>query len=147
MMRSLGADHVIDYQTQNILHGGERYDVILDVASNLWFDVCAPALTPTGSYVPIGHARFGKATGRMGGRIVGSLPVFVGLLLRALLNPEKRKNFKMLSRPAAMATLTALLESGQVTPIVARTFPLNEVPAAMRCLEEGSTAGKIVITP
>jgi len=90
MMRSLGADHVIDYQTQNVLHSGERYDVILDVASNLWFDVCAPALTPTGSYVPIGHAHFGKATGRMGGRIVGSLPVFVGQLLRALLNIEGR---------------------------------------------------------
>jgi len=90
MMCSLGADHVIDYQTQNVLHSGERYDVILDVASNLWFDVCAPALTPTGSYVPIGHAHFGKATGRMGGRIVGSLPVFVGQLLRALLNIEGR---------------------------------------------------------
>jgi len=82
----------------------------------------------------------------MGGRIVGSLPVFVGLLLRALLNPEKRKNFRMLSKPKAMATLAALLQSGRVTPIVARTFPLSEVPAAMRCLEEGRTAGRIVIT-
>jgi len=83
----------------------------------------------------------------MGGRIVGSLPVFVGLLLRALANPEKRKNFRIFTKSEAMATLAALLESGQVTPIVARTFPLNDVPAAMRCLEEGSTAGKIVITP
>jgi NADPH:quinone reductase-like Zn-dependent oxidoreductase len=97
--------------------------------------------------VPIGHANFGKATGRMGGRIVGSLPIFVGLLLRALANHEKRKNFSVFTKSEAMATLTALLESGQVTPIVARTFPLNEVPAATRCLEEGSTAGKIVITP
>ena len=76
---------MIDYQSQNPLNGGERYDVILDVASNPWFDVCAPALTPIGSYVPIGHAHFGKAN------IVGSLPVFVALLLRALLNPEKRR--------------------------------------------------------
>jgi NADPH:quinone reductase-like Zn-dependent oxidoreductase len=147
MMRLLGADRVIDYQKQNVLHLGERYDLILDVASNLWFDVCAPILTPTGAYVPIGHAHFGKATGRMGGRIVGSLPLFVGLMLRALMNPEKRKNFKILSKSEAMATFTALLASGQVTPIVARTFPLSEVPAAMRCLEEGRTAGKIVITP
>jgi NADPH:quinone reductase-like Zn-dependent oxidoreductase len=147
MMASLGADHVIDYQKQSVLHGGERYDVILDVASTLWFDVCAPILTPTGAYVPIGHAHFGKATGRMGGRIVGMLPTFMGLLLRTLASPDKRKNFKMLSKSEAMATFTALLESGQLTPIVARTFPLNEAPAAMRCLEEGRTAGRIVITP
>ena len=82
--------------------------------------------------MPIGHAHFGKATGRMGGRIVGSLPVFIGLLLRALPNPEKRKNFKMLSKPDAMATFTALLASGQLTPIVARTFPLGEVPPRWR---------------
>jgi NADPH:quinone reductase-like Zn-dependent oxidoreductase len=97
--------------------------------------------------VPIGHANFGKATGRMGGRIVGSLPAFVGLLLRALANPEKRKNFKTLSKSEAMATFAALLKSGQLTPIVARMFPLSQVPAAMRCLEETRVPGKIVITP
>ena len=114
---------------------------------SLWFDVSAPILTPTGVYVPIGHAKFGKATGRMGGRIVGMLPAFLALLLPALADPKKRKNFKMLSKSEAMATLTALLESGQLTPIVARTFPLGEVPAAMRCLEETREAGRIVITP
>ena len=50
---------------------------MLDVASPLWFEVCAPILAPNGTYQPIGHAQFGKATGRMGGRIVGSLPVFI----------------------------------------------------------------------
>jgi NADPH:quinone reductase-like Zn-dependent oxidoreductase len=147
MMRSLGADQVIDYQKEDFLHGGERYDVILDVASNLWFDVCAPALTPSGMYLPIGHAHFGKATGRMSGRIVGSLPAFVALMLRALVNPERRKNFKLLSKPEAMATLTALLESGQMTPLVARRFPLSEVRAAMKCIEDTRIAGRIVVTP
>jgi NADPH:quinone reductase-like Zn-dependent oxidoreductase len=113
----------------------------------LWFDVCEPVLTPTGVYVPIGHADFGRATGRMGGRIVGSLPLFVGLLLRALLDPNKRKNFKILGKPAAMAAFKALLESGQLTPIVGRTFPLSEVPDAMRCMEEGRVVGRIIITP
>jgi NADPH:quinone reductase-like Zn-dependent oxidoreductase len=147
MMRALGADHVIDYQKQNVLHGVERYDFILDVPTNLWFDVCAPILTPAGEYMPIGHAHFGKATGRMGGRIVGSLPLFVGLLLRALVNPEKRKKFKMLSKPEAMATFTSLLESGRLTPIVARTFPFSEVRTAMRSIEDTRIAGRIVITP
>jgi NADPH:quinone reductase-like Zn-dependent oxidoreductase len=147
LMQSLGADEVIDYQKQNVLQSGERYDVILDVASTLWFDVCAPILTPTGRYIPIGHAHFGKATGRMGGRVVGSLPAFIGLMVRAMLNPERRRNFKILSKPDAMATFTALLESGQLTPIVARTYPLSEVRTAMRDMEEGLTVGRIVITP
>jgi NADPH:quinone reductase-like Zn-dependent oxidoreductase len=147
MMRTLGADRVIDYQQEDVLRGGERYDFILDVASNLWFDVCAPILTPTGMYQPIGHAHFGKAKGRMGGRVVGSMPVFVGLLLRALADPEKRRNFKMLSKAEAMATFSALIESGQLAPIVGRTFPLTEVPAAMKCLEDTRFPGRILITP
>jgi NADPH:quinone reductase-like Zn-dependent oxidoreductase len=147
MMRTLGADRVIDYEQEDVLRGGERYDFILDVASNLWFDVCAPILTPTGMYQPIGHAHFGKAKGRMGGRVVGSMPVFVGLLLRALADPEKRRNFKMLSKAEAMATFSALIESGQLAPIVGRTFPLTEVPAAMKCLEDTRFPGRILITP
>ena len=147
MMRSLGADRVIDYEKEDVLRGGERYDFILDVASNLWFDVCAPILTPAGTYQPIGHANFGKATGRMGGRIVGSMPVFVGLLLRGLADSEKRKNFKMLSKAEAMATFSALIESGHLAPIVGRTFPLSEVPAALKYLEDSRLPGRILITP
>jgi NADPH:quinone reductase-like Zn-dependent oxidoreductase len=147
MMRSLGADHVIDYEKENFLQGGERYDLILDVASTLWFDVCAPALTPAGTYLPIGHAHFGKATGRMGGRIVGSLPMFVGLMLRALADPQKRKNFKLLTKPEAMATFSTLLEAGRLTPIIARRFPLDEVVAAMKSIEDTRVAGRTVITP
>jgi NADPH:quinone reductase-like Zn-dependent oxidoreductase len=147
MMRLLGADRVIDYAKEDVLKGGERYDVILDVASTLWFDVCAPILTPAGTYVPIGHADFGRATGRMGGRILGSLPLFIGLLLRALLDPNKRKNFKMLGKPEAMARFKALLESGQLTPIIGRTCPLGEAAAAMREMEDGRVVGRIIITP
>jgi NADPH:quinone reductase-like Zn-dependent oxidoreductase len=147
MMRSLGADRVIDYTKEDVLQSKEQYDVILDVASTLWFDVCAPILTATGTYVPIGHADFGRATGRMGGRVVGSLPLFVGLLLRALLDPNKRKNFKILGKPAAMAKFRALLESGQLTPVIDRTFPLSEVPAAMRYMQEGGGLGRVIIAP
>jgi NADPH:quinone reductase-like Zn-dependent oxidoreductase len=147
MMRSLGADQVIDYQKDDVLQSAERYDFILDVASTLWFDVCAPVLTPTGTYLPIGHAHFGRATGRMGGRIVGSLPMFAGLLLRALADPEQRKHFKLLSKPEAMAAFATLLESGQLTPIVARTFPLDEIVAAMQSIEDTRVAGRTVVAP
>jgi NADPH:quinone reductase-like Zn-dependent oxidoreductase len=148
MMRSLGADRVIDYEQDDILQSGERFDLILDVASTWWFDVCGHALTPSGTYTAIGHAHFGRATGRMGGRIMGSLPAFVGLMLRALADPEKRKNFKkMPSKAEAIATFRALLESGQLTPIVARAFPLSEVTTAMKCIEDTRIPGRIVITP
>jgi NADPH:quinone reductase-like Zn-dependent oxidoreductase len=147
MMRALGADRVIDYEKEDVLRSGETFDFILDVASTWWFDVCAHALTPGGTYLPIGHAHFGRATGRMGGRVVGSLPVFVWMMLKTLANAEKRRNFKLPSKPEAMAAFTALLASGQLTPIVARTFPLGEVRAAMRAIEDTRIAGRIVITP
>jgi NADPH:quinone reductase-like Zn-dependent oxidoreductase len=147
MMLSLGADRVIDYEKENVLRSGERYDLIVDVASTWWSDVCAHLLTPTGTYMPIGHAHFGRATGRMGGRIVGSLPAFVLLMLKAMAHPEKRKNFKILSKPNAMAAFTTLLASGQLTPIVGRTFPLSQVHAAMKAIEDTRILGRIVITP
>jgi NADPH:quinone reductase-like Zn-dependent oxidoreductase len=83
----------------------------------------------------------------MGGRIVGSLPAFVGLMLRALANPDTRRNFKILPKPEAAATFARLLASGQLTPIVARTFPLSEVRTAMRCMEDTRIPGRIIITP
>jgi NADPH:quinone reductase-like Zn-dependent oxidoreductase len=64
MLRSLGADHVIDYAKEDVLKSGERFDFILDVFSNLWFDVCAPALTATGVYQPIGRSRDAPDAGR-----------------------------------------------------------------------------------
>jgi NADPH:quinone reductase-like Zn-dependent oxidoreductase len=80
MMRSLGADRVIDYQKESVLQGAERYDVILDVASNLWFDVCAPILTPTGTYLPIGHAHgpHGWSHRRQPAHLRGPAPAWAG---------------------------------------------------------------------
>ena len=147
MMRTLGADAVVDYDRENILQRGERFDFILDVATTMWVDVCAPILAPAGRYQPIGHAFFGKATGRMGGRIVGSLPAFVGLMLKGMLSRERRSEMKMPTKAEAMAVLTRLLASGQLTPVVAKTFPLEDVVAAITCLEEERTPGRIVIVP
>ena len=70
MVRSLGADHVIDYTQEDFTQGGERHVLILDVASNLSLSACKGALTPTGIYVLIGHDHFGDSAGR----ILGSLP-------------------------------------------------------------------------
>src|SRR5262245_11321859 len=147
LMRALGADRVIDYTKEDFLRGGERYDLILDVASNLSRETCKPALAERGDYVPIGHAHFGKASGRNGGRIVGTLPYFVWLLFHAMLDPEKRKNFKMPNRQEVMSKFKGLIESGQLKPFIGKTFTLAEVPEAMRYMQEERVVGRIIVTP
>jgi NADPH:quinone reductase-like Zn-dependent oxidoreductase len=143
MLRSLGADHVIDYRKEDYLRNGERYDFIMDVVAIRSPREYRHALSPTGTYVPIGHAHYDDSRRR----ILGDMPYFVGLLVRALLDPQKRKDFNMLKKPEAMAIFSELLESGKLTPIVARTFSLGEVAAALQWVREGQTSGRAVITP
>jgi NADPH:quinone reductase-like Zn-dependent oxidoreductase len=143
MLQALGADHVIDYKKEDYLQSGERYDLIIDVASIRSYGEYKHALSTSGSYIPIGHAHYDNSRRR----ILGDIPYFMGLLLRALLDREKRKNFKMRKKPEVLAIFRDLLESGKLAPVVARTFPLSEVPAAMRCMQEGKTLGRVIITP
>jgi len=144
MIRSLGADAVVDYTTENVLDRGERYDLILDVASTLTLDASKRALAPDGVYVLIGHDHFGRAAGR----VFGSIPRFFGLAARSPFERHLRPlRFRIPAKREIIGVLQPLLESGALTPIVARTFPLSEVRAAMRCLQDGSLAGRIVITP
>jgi NADPH:quinone reductase-like Zn-dependent oxidoreductase len=155
MIRSLGADRVVDYESEllgpdprPLFDDGERFDFILDVASTMSEGGrYKRVLKPGGVYVPIGHAHFGRARGRMGGRVVGGLPYFIGRLLRILMNSEQRKAFKMPTKPEAMATFQTLMESGQLTPVVARSFPLDEIAEAMRCMTDENLPGRIVIVP
>ena len=147
MMRSLGANHVIDYTKQDVARRVERYDFILDVASTLSHGEYKRILKTDGVYVPIGHAHYGKARGRMGGRIVGSLPYFIGRLLLTLPNRRKRGAFRLPTKQQAMTTLKALLESGGLTPVVARVFGLTDVAEAMRCMQDVNTVGRVVIVP
>jgi NADPH:quinone reductase-like Zn-dependent oxidoreductase len=143
MLQSLGADHVIDYKKEDYLQSGERYDLIIDVVSVRSYDEYKHALSTSGSYTPIGHAHYNNSRRR----ILGDIPYFMSLLLRMLLDREKRKNFKILKKPEALAIFRDLLESGKLTPIVARTFPLSEVLPAMRCMQESTTIGRVIITP
>jgi NADPH:quinone reductase-like Zn-dependent oxidoreductase len=147
MMQSLGADRVIDHTTHDYLDEGERYDRIIDVVAIREPEEYRHALTPTGAYLPIGHAHYGKATGRMSGRIVGGLPYFIGLLVRTLLDPQRRREMKMRSKQELTAELQTLAEQGKLTPVIGRTFPLTEVQAAVRCMIEGRALGRIIITP
>jgi NADPH:quinone reductase-like Zn-dependent oxidoreductase len=137
-VKSLGADHVVDYVCQDFAAGTNRYDLILDIAGNSSLSRLRSVLTPTGTLVIVG--------GEEGGRWTGGL----GRSLRApLLSPFLRQRLTMLAskeRRSDQERLSPLLEDGTVTPSIDRTYPLDRVPEAMRHLEAGGVRGKVVIT-
>jgi NADPH:quinone reductase-like Zn-dependent oxidoreductase len=144
MVRSLGADHLIDYTREDFTQGSERYDLIFDIPGNHSFSACRRALTPGGTYVLIGHENFGES----GHRFLGLLPYFFKLMALSLFVSQLPKaSFSMPSKKESMAVLKELLEAGKLTPIIDRTYPLSEVPEAMRYLIDGHPRGKVIITP
>ena len=143
MIRSVGADHVIDYTRADFTQTGRRYDLIFDVPGNHAFSACRRALTPKGTYVLIGHDHFGDA----GGRWLGSLPRFFKLVVMSpFVGQLPDLKFSMPSKKDSMAILKALIESGKVTPVVDRTFPLSGISRAIRYLKGGHAQGKVVVT-
>lgn len=144
LVRSVGADHVTDYTTDDFTRRDERYDLIVDIPGNHPFAECRRVLAPGGRYVLIGHDHFGAEGGRWIGR---SLRILLRLMALSPFVPELRgPTTKLATRQQALTTLRELLEAGALTPVVGRTFPLDQVPQAIRCLEDGDTPGKIVIT-
>lgn len=144
MVHSLGADHVIDYTQEAFTQCDERYDLIFDVASNLSLSACKRVLTSTGVYILIGHDHYGETVGR----IFGSLPRFLKLTVQSLFDSQLPKlSFSLPSKEETMAVLKDFLEAEKLTPIIDRTYPLSEVPEAMRYMQEGHAQGKIIINP
>lgn len=143
VVRSAGADAVIDFRREDVTRRQERFDVILDVASTLVYPACRGILTPRGRYVLIGHDHYG-ATGH---RWFGSLGTFARLLLRTPFTPHlPSPAFSPEDAEPPMATLSRMIADGAIRPVIDRTFPLEEVPAALRHLMGGGVTGKIVIT-
>jgi NADPH:quinone reductase-like Zn-dependent oxidoreductase len=143
MLRALGADDVVDYRQVDYLRTGERYDLIIDVVHFRSPEEYRPALTDTGEYLPIGHAHFDDSTKR----IAGDIPKFGAIVLKTMLDPEKRKNFKIPTKHEVMEIFRGLMEAGKLTPVIGRTFSLSEVAAAVQCMKEGRTIGRLMITP
>ena len=143
LVQSIGADHIIDYTQEDFTERGERYDLILDVPGNHSLSECRRALTPEGTYVLIGHDQFGDS----GGRWLGSLPHFFKLVVMSpFVSQLPDLNFSTPSKKDIMAVLREFIEAGKITPIIDRTYPLSDVPKAIRYLEEGHAQGKVVIT-
>ncbi|WP_380169596.1 NAD(P)-dependent alcohol dehydrogenase [Jannaschia sp. R86511] len=137
LVRSLGADHVVDYTSTDFTRTGERYDVVLDnVEAQPLADV-RRALTPTGTLVPnSGH----------GGRWLGPVPrIFTARLLSGF-SRQTLRPFVSLGRRQDLLVLADLVATGQVTPVVDRTYPLEEAAEALRHVGTGHTRGKVVVT-
>jgi NADPH:quinone reductase-like Zn-dependent oxidoreductase len=142
MIASIGADRTLDYTREDFTRVGERYDVILDIVGNHPWREVRRALTSKGTYVLIGHDQYG-ATGH---RWFGSLGHFAKLMVMAPFVKQLHP-FRAVKDPGdRLAVLTELIETGKLMPVIDRTFPLSEVPEAMRYLESGKARGKIVVT-
>lgn len=142
MLRSIGADHTIDYTKEDFTRGKERYDLILDVASTLELSDCKRVLRSDGVYVLIGHDHFEEANHRW----FGSLARFFGLLARSAFDRHLPSPSISLDYADCLEVLRELVEDGKITPVVDRTFPLSEVPDAIEYMKEGRALGRVVIT-
>ncbi len=138
MVRSIGADHVVDYTQEDFTKSARRYDAILDCVGNHSFSECRRVLNPSGIYVGAG----GTADNWM-----------IGLLTRAIKALVlswfvSQKQVMVLAKPSKedLTIMHDLLKAGKVTPVIDRSYNLPEVPEAIRYLEEGHARGKVVIT-
>ena len=141
-VRSLGADRVIDYTSEDFTRSGEKWDLIFDVPGNHPFPAIRRALEPTGRYILIGHDAFG-ATGH---RWLGSIPRLLGLAARSAVTPQLRGgSFASPDKRRLMDELVELLETGHLRIDVDRTFDLAEASQAMRHLMSGQPLGRVVV--
>jgi NADPH:quinone reductase-like Zn-dependent oxidoreductase len=137
LVRSLGADHVVDYTRDDFTNGKVRYDVIIDTGGNRRLSDLRRALTKNGTLIIVG--------GETGGRWVGG---FSRSLRAAVLSPVVSQTLAMLTsteNAEDLNVLRDLIESGQIAPAIDRTFPLTEVPLAIQQLHGGGARGKFVI--
>jgi NADPH:quinone reductase-like Zn-dependent oxidoreductase len=138
LVRSLRADHVIDYTREDFTRGERRYDLFFDVAGSRPWSECRRVLNPGAIFVIVG--------GPKGNRWIGPLSHLIKVRLAALGASQKVVFFIAKIDRADLASLCELIEDGKVTPIIDRQYKLGELPDAMRYLGEGHARGKVVIT-
>jgi len=138
MVRSLGADHVIDYTQEDFTQRGQKYDLILQLAGTRSPSDCRRALTPKGTLL--------LSSGESSGRWIGPIGRIIKALVLSPFVSQRLAPFEAKRSREDLQILKELIEAGKVTPVIDRTYSLSEVPEAIRHLEEGHARGKIVIT-
>lgn len=138
MVRSIGADQVVDYTQEDFTKSARRYDVILDCVGNHSFSECRRVLNPRGIYVGAG--------GTSDNWMIGPLTSAIKALVLSWFVSQKQ--VMVLAKPSKedLTIMGKLMESGKVTPVIDRSYSLSEVPDAIRYLEAGHARGKVVIT-
>jgi NADPH:quinone reductase-like Zn-dependent oxidoreductase len=136
LVRSLGADHVVDYAVEDFTRGGRRYDVILDNVANHPLSRLRGVLAPRGVLLPNSGA---------GGRWFGPLGRLGRALALSAVTSRRARAFVAVPKHDDLAYLAGLLESGQVRAVIDRTYPLGETADAVRHVETGHARGKVVI--
>jgi len=137
LVRSIGADHVIDYTKEDFTSSGKRYDVILDNVSNHSLSRLRRALTATGVLIPNG-GNFGNRWFSSAGRLVRGTILF-------RFGTQKLGNFLVSTNHDDLVALKDLIEAGKVTPVIGARYPLSDVQDAIRELGTGHGRGKVVI--
>ncbi len=138
LVRSLGADHVIDYTRDDFSRAGLLYDVILDTAGNRPLSDLRKALTPRGTLVIVG--------GEGGGKLTGGFERSMGAPLVSLFSGQNFKGLVSTENYRDLEALTTLIEAGSVKPAIDKVYALAEAPAAVEYMHEGRARGKVVVS-
>ena len=136
MVRSLGADRVIDYTREDFTRSAQRYDLIIDLVGNHSFSECRQVLKPKGGYVMIGGPP---------GRWIDPLPRLLGAAVMSKFVSQEMYGMLADLNKKDLVTLGDLMEAGKVKPVIDRRYKLSELPTAIRYLEQGHARGKVVI--
>ena len=137
MVRSIGAEHVIDYTNEDFTLAAQRYDVILDTISNHSLAACRRVLTPQGTYVVVGAATHGHWLGPLARML--TIPLMAPFV-------RQRMTLAMARTSAAdLATLGDLMNAGKLTPVIDRTYELREAAEAVGYVAQGHARGKVVV--
>lgn len=138
LVRSIGADHVIDYTKEDFTQSGQKYDLIFQLAGTRSPSDCRRALTSKGKLI--------LSSGESDGRWIGPLDRIIKAVVLSPFVSQRLGPFEAKRSKEDLQVLKELIESGKVSPVIDRTYPLSETAEAVRYLEEGHARGKVVIT-
>jgi NADPH:quinone reductase-like Zn-dependent oxidoreductase len=138
MVRSIGADRVIDYTQEDFTRSGQRYDLLFDAVGNHSLSACRRVLVPKGILIMVGAPN--------DARLIGLLARLIGALVLSVFVSQKLVIFLAKSTKEDLTIVGELMATGKVIPVIDRRFSLSEVPEALRYLEEGHARGKVAIT-
>jgi NADPH:quinone reductase-like Zn-dependent oxidoreductase len=138
MVRSIGADRVVDYTQEDLLKNGQRYDWILDNVGNYTLSDLSPLLTPTGTLQPNGG-------GHSNNRWIGPMGSVIKANVLSLFVRQQGGAFIAVNNKRDRQLLKDIIEAGRLTPVIDRTYPLSETPEALAYVGEGHARAKVVI--